>query len=214
MAAFERTRPVETLQPPYHLYHREGEDTVLPYTRAHDIGTLVFSPLGSGLLTGRRTPDTTFEESDWRSQASAFCGDTFRLNLEVVERLKGLAADKGCEATQLAIAWVIAPGRRRCRHHRNAVEPQHRAFGRRRRGPPGPEDLKAVEEITAGASRSSAPVPTASPDTTSVSYVAPSPRRGLDRRRPAREGGVRDLCPKSGRRSQRRAETANLRALA
>jgi aryl-alcohol dehydrogenase-like predicted oxidoreductase len=108
MAAFDRRRPVETLQPPYHLFRRHIEDGVLPYVREHDIGTLVYSPLGSGLLTGTMTEDTTFEDSDWRSQASAFTGEKFRTNLQVVERLKSFAADKGVEVSQLAIAWVLA----------------------------------------------------------------------------------------------------------
>jgi aryl-alcohol dehydrogenase-like predicted oxidoreductase len=108
MAAFDRRRPVETLQPPYHLFRRHIEDGVLPYVREHDIGTLVYSPLGSGLLTGTMDSSTTFEESDWRSQASAFGGGKFRQNLEVVERLRSFAADKGCEVSQLAIAWVLA----------------------------------------------------------------------------------------------------------
>lgn len=108
MAAFERTRPVETLQPPYHLFQRGIEEAVLPYAREHDIGTLVYSPLGSGLLTGTMDASTTFESSDWRSQASAFSGEAFRANLAAVERLKQLASDKGCEVAQLAIAWVLA----------------------------------------------------------------------------------------------------------
>ena len=49
LAAFDRTRPVETLQPPYHLFRRGIEDEVLPYTREHDIGVLAYSPLASGL---------------------------------------------------------------------------------------------------------------------------------------------------------------------
>jgi aryl-alcohol dehydrogenase-like predicted oxidoreductase len=108
MAAFDRRRPVETLQPPYHLFRRHIEDGVLPYAREHDIGTLVYSPLGSGLLTGAMTTETTFEDDDWRASASAFTGDKFRQNLEVIERLKSFAADKGCEVSQLAIAWVLA----------------------------------------------------------------------------------------------------------
>jgi aryl-alcohol dehydrogenase-like predicted oxidoreductase len=108
MAAFDRRRPVETLQPPYHLFRRHIEDGVLPYAREHDIGTLVYSPLGSGLLTGAMTTETTFEDDDWRASASAFTGDKFRQNLEVVERLKSFASDKGCEVSQLAIAWVLA----------------------------------------------------------------------------------------------------------
>jgi hypothetical protein len=108
MAAFDEGRPVETLQPPYHLFRRGIETDVLPYVRRHDIGTLVYSPLGSGLLTGAMDEHTTFEDSDWRSQASAFQGDKFRTNLAVIERLKAFAADKGIEVSQLAIAWVLA----------------------------------------------------------------------------------------------------------
>jgi aryl-alcohol dehydrogenase-like predicted oxidoreductase len=108
MAAFDRRRPVETLQPPYHLFRRGIESDVLPYVREHDIGTLVYSPLGSGLLTGTMDENTTFEDSDWRAQASAFSGEKFRTNLAVVERPKNYAADKGIEVSQLAIAWVLA----------------------------------------------------------------------------------------------------------
>ncbi|HET8599425.1 MAG TPA: aldo/keto reductase [Segeticoccus sp.] len=108
MAAFAQTRPVETLQPPYHLFRRQIEERILPYVRQHDIGTLAYSPLGSGLLTGTMDEHTTFESSDWRSKASAFQGEKFRQNLAVVERLKALAADKGIDVAQLAIAWVLA----------------------------------------------------------------------------------------------------------
>ena len=108
MAAFERTRPVETLQPPYHLFRRHIESNVLPYARQRGIGVLAYSPLGSGLLTGAMDASTTFEESDWRSQASAFSGETFRTNLAVVERLRALASNLGIAVSQLAIAWVLA----------------------------------------------------------------------------------------------------------
>src|SRR4051812_40361282 len=108
MAAFDRVRPVETLQPPYHLFRRSVEASIWPYVREHDIGVLVYSPLGSGLLTGTMTEDTTFDDGDWRSQATAFTGESFRTNLAVVKRLKQFAAGKGIEVSQLAIAWVLA----------------------------------------------------------------------------------------------------------
>lgn len=108
LAEFEKTRPVETLQPPYHLFRREIERGILPYAREHDIGVLAYSPLASGLLTGKMTPDVTFEESDWRAQASAFKGDKLRRNLEVVDRLAEFAADHGYSVSRLAIAWVLA----------------------------------------------------------------------------------------------------------
>ena len=108
MAAFSERRPVETLQPPYHLFRRGIEEKIVPYVRENDIGTLVYSPLGSGLLTGAMESSTTFEDSDWRAQATAFQGDKFEQNLAVIEQLKAFAADRGTEVSQLAIAWVLA----------------------------------------------------------------------------------------------------------
>ncbi|HET6503890.1 MAG TPA: aldo/keto reductase [Amycolatopsis sp.] len=107
LADFDKTRPVETLQPPYHLFRRAIEADPMPYCREHNIGVLVYSPLGSGLLTGAFTPDATFEETDWRSKATAFRGESLRTNLEVVEELKSFAADKGATVSQLAIAWTL-----------------------------------------------------------------------------------------------------------
>jgi aryl-alcohol dehydrogenase-like predicted oxidoreductase len=111
MAEFAAVRPVDTLQPPYHLFRRGIEEEVLPYTIEHGIGVLAYSPLASGLLTGRFDESTTFEESDWRSQSSAFTGDTLKRNLAVVHRLADFAEGLGLTVSQLAIAWVLArPG--------------------------------------------------------------------------------------------------------
>ena len=111
MEAFEAVRPVDTLQPPYHLFQRTIEAEILPFARAHDIGVLAYSPLASGLLAGRIDEDTTFEPDDWRGQASAYAGEALRRNLAVVRQLEGLAADLGISLSQLAIAWVLAqPG--------------------------------------------------------------------------------------------------------
>ncbi|WP_031469374.1 aldo/keto reductase [Sciscionella sediminilitoris] len=108
LAAFDAVRPVETLQPPYHLLRREIEGSALPYTREHDIGVLVYSPLGSGLLTGSWTAETSFAEDDWRAKASAFTGDALRRNLDVVERLKEFGAARGLSVAQVALAWALA----------------------------------------------------------------------------------------------------------
>jgi len=72
MAEFSRTRPVETLQPPYHLFRRDIESEELPYCAEHDIGVLVYGPLAHGLLTGGMSEDTTFADDDWRSQSPLF----------------------------------------------------------------------------------------------------------------------------------------------
>ncbi|MFD9888646.1 aldo/keto reductase [Amycolatopsis sp. NPDC059027] len=111
LAAFDEHRPVETLQPPYHLFRRGIEADPLPYAREHDIGVLVYSPLGSGLLTGALSVDTKFEATDWRSRSSAFQGENLRRNLEIVDKLSAFAGEKGISVGQLAIAWTLArPG--------------------------------------------------------------------------------------------------------
>jgi aryl-alcohol dehydrogenase-like predicted oxidoreductase len=108
MSEFARTLPVETLQPPYHLFRRDIEASTLPYTRANNIGVLVYGPLAHGLLTGTLTERTTFADGDWRGRSPVFTGDTYRGNLATVRALAKLAANKGITVGQLAIAWTLA----------------------------------------------------------------------------------------------------------
>ena len=105
---FEKTRPVETLQPPYHLFRRGIEAEVLPWCHEHNVGVLAYSPLGSGLLTGGMSPDTTFDDDDWRSQSEGFTGEPFHRNLAIVDELVELARSFGISVGQLAIAWTLA----------------------------------------------------------------------------------------------------------
>lgn len=109
MAEFARTRPVETLQPPYHLFRREIEREILPYCRAHDIGVLVYGPLAHGLLTGALDEHSEFPPGDWRSEAPFFQGESYRRNVEVVRELERFASeDLGVSVSRLAIAWTLA----------------------------------------------------------------------------------------------------------
>jgi aryl-alcohol dehydrogenase-like predicted oxidoreductase len=108
MQALGRSGRVETLQPPYHLFRRDIEETILPYTAERDIGVLVYGPLAHGLLSGGMTESTTFDADDWRSKSPDFTGETFRRNLAVVERLKGLARERDISLPQLAVAWTLA----------------------------------------------------------------------------------------------------------
>jgi aryl-alcohol dehydrogenase-like predicted oxidoreductase len=109
MEAFSATLPVETLQPPYHLFRRDIETDVLPYTAAHDIGVLVYGPLAHGLLGGQLGPDTTFAPGDWRAKSPMFQGENFARNLRAVARLEKLATQElGITLAQLATAWTLA----------------------------------------------------------------------------------------------------------
>jgi aryl-alcohol dehydrogenase-like predicted oxidoreductase len=108
MAEFATTLPVETVQPPYHLFRRDIESDVLPYCHVLDIGVLVYGPLAHGLLTGTLKPDTIFGAGDWRATSPVFAGDTYRRNLAVVAELQSFAGDLGITVSQLAIAWTLA----------------------------------------------------------------------------------------------------------
>jgi aryl-alcohol dehydrogenase-like predicted oxidoreductase len=108
MSTFQKTRRIDTLQPPYHLFRRDIEQDVLPYCQTHGIGVLVYGPLAHGLLGGHYTPQTTFASDDWRSKSPAFRGELFERNLAVVARLKALAERQGMRVAQLAVAWVLA----------------------------------------------------------------------------------------------------------
>jgi aryl-alcohol dehydrogenase-like predicted oxidoreductase len=109
MDAFSATLPVETLQPPYHLFRRDIEREILPYTTSHDIGVLVYGPLAHGLLGGRLSADHRFAPDDWRARSAVFRGEPFRRNLEVVAALEQLARDDlGVPVSRLAMAWTLA----------------------------------------------------------------------------------------------------------
>jgi aryl-alcohol dehydrogenase-like predicted oxidoreductase len=108
METFGRFGRLDTLQPAYHLFRREIEDAVLPYTSAHDLGVLVYGPMAHGLLSGQMTESTTFDADDWRSHSTDFTGPTFHRNLAVVEQLKEFAKQRDITLPQLAVAWTLA----------------------------------------------------------------------------------------------------------
>jgi aryl-alcohol dehydrogenase-like predicted oxidoreductase len=105
---FSKTLPVETVQPPYHLFRRDIEAEVLPYCKRNDIGVVVYGPLAHGLLTGAIDESTRFGDDDWRSQSDIFRAEKLRRNVAVVRRLEEVAERLGCTLSQLAIAWTLA----------------------------------------------------------------------------------------------------------
>jgi aryl-alcohol dehydrogenase-like predicted oxidoreductase len=107
--AFSATLPIETLQPPYHLFHRAIEASVLPFTQSHDIGVLVYGPLAHGLLGGHLGVDTRFASGDWRATSGDFRGEAYARNLAAVAELDHLArGELGISLSQLAVAWTLA----------------------------------------------------------------------------------------------------------
>jgi hypothetical protein len=107
--AFSATIPVETVQPPYHLFRRDIEHELLSYTVAHDIGVLVYGPLAHGLLGGHLELGTRFADGDWRSKSTAFHGQDFERNLAVAAELGELArGELRLTLAQLAVAWTLS----------------------------------------------------------------------------------------------------------
>jgi aryl-alcohol dehydrogenase-like predicted oxidoreductase len=104
------THPISALQSEYSLWSRDIEDEIIPAVRELGIGLVAYSPLGRGFLTGRfRSPDD-FAPDDFRRTSPRFQGENFQKNLDLVEHVEELAAAKGCTASQLALAWVLAQG--------------------------------------------------------------------------------------------------------
>ncbi len=102
--------PIAALQTEYSLWSRDPEDGLLDACRELGIGFVAYSPLGRGFLAGRFKSFDDLAPDDWRRTSPRFQGENFQKNLDLVERLKEMAAEKGCTAAQLALAWVLAQG--------------------------------------------------------------------------------------------------------
>jgi aryl-alcohol dehydrogenase-like predicted oxidoreductase len=102
--------PITALQSEYSLWSRDPEDEVLPVLRELGIGLVAYSPLGRGFLTGQIRSPQDLGEDDFRRHSPRFVGENFTRNLELVDRIRELAAEKDCAPGQLALAWVLAQG--------------------------------------------------------------------------------------------------------
>ena len=99
---------ITALQIEYSLWSRDIEAEVLPTIRELGIGLVAYAPLSRGFLSGEfKTPE---DIKDSRSRMPRYQGENFYKNLELVEKIKVLAAEKGCTPSQLAIAWLLARG--------------------------------------------------------------------------------------------------------
>jgi len=102
--------PITALQSEYSLWTRDPEGRVLPTVRELGIGFVAYSPLGRGFLSGRFTSPDDFPEGDFRSSHPRFQGENFARNLELVDRVREIAEEKGVTPGQLALAGVLHRG--------------------------------------------------------------------------------------------------------
>jgi aryl-alcohol dehydrogenase-like predicted oxidoreductase len=106
-----KVHAITALQTEYSLWSREPEGEILSTVRELGIGFVAYSPLGRGFLTGQFKTFDDFAPEDYRRNSPRFQGENFARNLELVKQIESLASQKGCTASQLAIAWVMAQGK-------------------------------------------------------------------------------------------------------
>jgi aryl-alcohol dehydrogenase-like predicted oxidoreductase len=103
------TYPITALQSEYSIWTRDPEGEILATCRELGIGLVPYSPLGRGILTGQ-VKSADFGPKDFRRISPRFQGENFNKNLELVQRIEQIAAEKKCTPAQLALAWVLAQG--------------------------------------------------------------------------------------------------------
>jgi len=103
------TYPIAALQSEYSIWTRDPEGEILATCRELGIGLVPYSPLGRGILTGQ-VKSADFGPKDFRRISPRFQGENFNKNLELVQRIEKIAAEKSCTPAQLALAWVLAQG--------------------------------------------------------------------------------------------------------
>jgi aryl-alcohol dehydrogenase-like predicted oxidoreductase len=108
----ERIRPlgeITSLQPPYSLVRPETEKELLPYCEQHNIGVIAYSPMASGLLTGKMTKERVEQmpEDDFRKRSPRFQGGALERNLKLAALLGEIGKPHGRSAGEVAIAWTL-----------------------------------------------------------------------------------------------------------
>jgi aryl-alcohol dehydrogenase-like predicted oxidoreductase len=105
----QQIAPVETLQPQYSLLAREAEEEILPFAEREGIGVIVYSPMGSGLLTGAMTRErvAALPEDDWRKHDARFQEPGFSRDLALVERMRRVAERHDASVGAVAVAWAL-----------------------------------------------------------------------------------------------------------
>jgi aryl-alcohol dehydrogenase-like predicted oxidoreductase len=102
-------QPVTAVQTEYSLWTRDPEDDGVLATCAElGIGFVAYSPIGRGFLSGQIRTLDDLAPDDFRRRSPRFRGEAFRMNLELVDRVREIADEKGITASQLALAWVMA----------------------------------------------------------------------------------------------------------
>jgi aryl-alcohol dehydrogenase-like predicted oxidoreductase len=101
--------PITSLQPPYSLVNPAVEKEILPFCKAHNIGVINYSPMASGLLTGKMTAEriAAMPDDDWRRRAPQFKEPRLARNLKLVDLLREIGNAHHVQPGVVAIAWTL-----------------------------------------------------------------------------------------------------------
>ena len=102
--------PLAAVQSEYSLLYRQDAEAVLPTLRELGISFVTYSPLGRSMLTGSVKTPADIPDGDRRRDHPRFQEENLARNRELVERLEGIAQEKGCTLGQLVLAWLLAQG--------------------------------------------------------------------------------------------------------
>lgn len=102
--------PIAAVQSEYSLWSRDVEGDVLPVCRDLGVSLVAYSPLGRGMLTGAIAKADDLAEGDFRRMNPRFQGANMDANQHLVDKVRALAAAKGCKPGQVALAWLLAQG--------------------------------------------------------------------------------------------------------
>jgi len=106
---FQAIAPITSLQPPYSMLRPTVAAEILPFAQANNIGVINYSPMVSGLLTGKMTAERVAQmpADDWRRQAIEFNEPRLSRNLRLVELLRQIGSAHGVTPGVVAVAWTL-----------------------------------------------------------------------------------------------------------
>ena len=109
MKRAQKIAPITSLQPPYSMLRRAIEEEILPFAQANGIGVINYSPMVSGLLTGKMSAErvAAFPADDWRRRAVEFNEPRLSRNMRLVELLRAIGSEHGVSPGVVAVAWTL-----------------------------------------------------------------------------------------------------------
>ena len=98
---------VDALQSKYSLLQRGVESEIIPFCKANTVSFIPYGPLAYGVLGGKYTKESKLSENDWRHRSGVFDPDVFERNIDIADKIKKIAGQKGVAPAHIAIQWIL-----------------------------------------------------------------------------------------------------------